>query len=45
MVELKCQKCKRQWDYKGQGEYYATCPNCKSSVKVIAPVSDHTQAL
>ena len=23
-----------EWDYKGEGPFYATCPRCKSSVKV-----------
>jgi len=33
---LKCQnkKCMYEWDYKGESPFYATCPRCKSSVKV-----------
>jgi DNA-directed RNA polymerase subunit RPC12/RpoP len=33
-MELECQKCGREWDYQGDSDYYATCPNCKSSVKI-----------
>lgn len=33
-MELKCQKCKKEWDYKGLNKYYATCPDCKTSVKI-----------
>lgn len=32
MVELECQRCGRVWDY-GGSRHYATCPNCKTSVK------------
>lgn len=32
MVELECQRCGREWDY-GGSRHYATCPNCKTSVK------------
>ncbi len=30
----KNKKCKYEWDYKGENPFYATCPRCKSSVKV-----------
>jgi len=33
-MELTCQRCDYNWDYQGEGDYYATCPNCKSSVKI-----------
>ena len=32
MTELECQRCGREWDY-GGSRHYATCPNCKTSVK------------
>lgn len=31
---LKCKKCGREWDYQGKSDYYATCPNCKTSVNI-----------
>ena len=31
---LKCKKCKRRWNYSGEKEYYTTCPDCKTSVKI-----------
>ena len=34
MVKLRCQRCGYKWDYKGQSEWYASCPRCRSSVKV-----------
>jgi DNA-directed RNA polymerase subunit RPC12/RpoP len=34
MVELKCKRCGREWDYKGQKEYYCSCPDCRTSVKI-----------
>jgi len=33
-MELKCKKCGRQWDYTGDAEVYATCPDCKTSNKI-----------
>ncbi len=30
---LNCKRC-GEWDYKGKQEFYATCPKCKSSVRV-----------
>jgi len=33
-MELNCQRCNYTWDYQGESDYYATCPNCKSSVKI-----------
>jgi len=34
MVELKCQRCGYQWDYKGESEWYASCARCKSSINI-----------
>jgi len=33
-MKLKCQRCEKEWDYKGESDYYASCPNCHSSVKI-----------
>lgn len=27
--------CKRKWVYKGKNVFYATCPDCKTSVKIL----------
>jgi predicted Zn-ribbon and HTH transcriptional regulator len=32
-MRVKCPKCGYEWDYKGR-LIVATCPSCKSSVKV-----------
>lgn len=34
MVKLKCKRCGREWEYKGEKEYYTSCPDCKTSVKI-----------
>lgn len=31
---LKCQKCGNSWNYKGMKKGYATCTDCKTSVKI-----------
>lgn len=33
-MKLKCKKCKNEWDYGGDSEWYATCPRCLFKVKV-----------
>ncbi len=37
---LKCGRCGYGWQYGGKSEWYASCPRCKSSVKVGGTVSD-----
>jgi len=34
MVKLKCKRCGRGWNYKGDKKYYASCPECRTSVKI-----------
>lgn len=34
MIKLKCKKCGRLWDYKGEKKFYTSCPDCKTSVKI-----------
>lgn len=31
---LKCNNCKRTWEYKGKAKYYATCPTCLYKVNI-----------
>jgi len=33
-VRLECPRCGKKWEYGGKNKYYATCPDCKTSVKV-----------
>ncbi len=35
-MELECKSCGYEWDYKGESDYYATCPNCHYKVKISA---------
>ena len=34
MIKMKCGKCGHKWPYKGKSKHYATCPDCKTSVKI-----------
>ncbi len=34
MVKLSCQHCGYVWDYRGEREYYATCPRCLYKVRI-----------
>jgi hypothetical protein len=33
---VKCQnkKCNHEWNYKGESEFYATCPRCLNKVRI-----------
>lgn len=35
-MKLKCNNCKREWEYKGKATYYASCPNCLYKVKIVS---------
>lgn len=37
MVDLVCQKCSHEWNYRGEMNDYATCPSCKTSVALPRP--------
>lgn len=43
-IKLKCnnqkKKCFHEWNYKGEADFYATCPKCKSSVKIVRNEND-----
>lgn len=34
-MRLKCQRCNKEWEYNGNNNYYATCPDCLTKVRVI----------
>ena len=36
-MKLKCKRkiCGREWEYKGKKKFYASCPDCKTSVKIV----------
>jgi Zn finger protein HypA/HybF involved in hydrogenase expression len=34
-MKLECPVCGHSWDYGGDNTVYATCPDCKTSVKII----------
>ena len=33
---MKCsnEACLKEWNYSGKNRFYATCPDCKTSVKI-----------
>lgn len=33
-MELRCLKCKHRWNYKGDSNYYVTCPRCYNKINV-----------
>ena len=33
-LQVKCTRCGKTWSYSGASEYYASCPNCKTSVNL-----------
>ncbi len=35
-MELECNSCGYEWDYQGDSDFYATCPNCQYKVKIQA---------
>jgi rRNA maturation endonuclease Nob1 len=37
MVELRCNNCKRVFQYSGDEKFYTTCPQCNSQVPIARP--------
>jgi Zn finger protein HypA/HybF involved in hydrogenase expression len=35
-VKLRCKRCGHRWTYRGNNEYWASCPHCYTKVKVVA---------
>jgi predicted nucleic acid-binding Zn-ribbon protein len=33
-MDLNCKRCGKNWTYGGERKFYATCPDCKTSVKI-----------
>ena len=33
-MELKCSNCEKQWNYRGKNKVTATCPDCRTLVKI-----------
>jgi hypothetical protein len=33
-IRLCCQRCNHIWNYKGEKEYYVSCPNCYTKVSI-----------
>ena len=37
MVELRCNNCKRVFQYSGDEKFYASCPQCNAQVPIARP--------
>ena len=33
-IPLKCQRCSKVWNYTGKNEWVATCPHCRTFVRI-----------
>lgn len=33
-MKLKCKRCTKEWEYGGDRKFWASCPDCKTSVRV-----------
>jgi DNA-directed RNA polymerase subunit RPC12/RpoP len=37
MVELRCNNCKRVWQYEGDEKFFTNCPQCNERVLLGKP--------
>jgi hypothetical protein len=37
MVELRCNNCKRVWQYEDEEKFFASCPQCGAQVPIARP--------
>lgn len=45
--QVECIHCGHEWQYKGNGTFYITCPRCYNKIKIfdgILPLSDTTKS-
>jgi len=33
-MRIKCPKCKYEWEYNGESNYYITCPRCLRKINI-----------
>jgi len=33
-INLKCHRCGYNWTYRGQSDWYAVCPRCRTTVSI-----------
>jgi Zn finger protein HypA/HybF involved in hydrogenase expression len=33
-MEIKCERCNKEWDYTGKNNWYAVCPDCRKYNKI-----------
>ena len=42
-IRLHCKRCGHNWLYTGRGPYYASCPICRSSIKINGKREEQTE--
>jgi len=45
-MKLKCKRkgCEHEWEYKGNSRFYACCPKCKSSIRIVYADDEQTES-
>lgn len=33
-MEIKCDNCGHEWDYRGKTKWYLACPKCKNTINI-----------
>lgn len=33
-MKLKCKRCGYVWDFSGKAKWYASCPRCRTTVRI-----------
>lgn len=39
-MQLRCQNCGKEWDYRGNNVQRTSCPDCKASVSIAQQIED-----
>lgn len=40
-IECECQKCGYKWKYRGNSQWYISCPRCRNAMK--SPLASKSQ--
>jgi len=41
-TQLTCKRCKYSWTFTGKAEYYASCPKCRTVVRIKEKIKPST---
>jgi predicted nucleic acid-binding Zn-ribbon protein len=39
-MDLTCEHCGHDWDYKGDSKFFATCPSCLRKVNIVLQMKE-----